>query len=77
MFLKASFIVTSSCFVFVLWQSFKCISKYMKMPKGTDLEIVGTADVLFPAITLCGHYGIGRSGIRSYNETKLQQCGIR
>ena len=49
----------------------------MKMPKGTDLEIVGTTDVPFPAITLCGHYGIGRGGIRSYNETKLQQCGIR
>ena len=77
MFSKASFIVTFSCFVFVLWQSFQCFSKYMKMPKGTALEIVSTADVPFPAITLCGYFRKGRGEIRSYNETNLQQCGIR
>ena len=66
---KISFAVTLTCFVFVSWQSIQCLRKYREKYQGTRLNLVNTANLPFPAITIC-------DGYTRYNKTKLLQCGI-
>ena len=67
---KISFAVTLTCFVFVSWQSIQCLSKYRGMSQGTRLNLINTANLPFPAITIC-------DGYTRYNKTRLLQCGMK
>ena len=64
-----SILITFSSFVFVMWQTFRCITKYVQNPQGTTLSIENTARLPFPAITVCANPG--------YIENELAKCGSR
>ena len=66
-----SFSITFVCFVFVNWQSMKCLSRFTQKLEGTSLSIENTADLPFPAITICGGSGYG------YNLNELKKCSNR
>ena len=67
-----SFLITLSCIAFVMWQTTKCINRYIQKPQGTTLSIVSTARLPFPAITICGDY----NGYQ-YNKKNFENCGYR
>ena len=70
---------------YVIWQTIKCMTKYIEKPKGTEISMKETANLSFPAITVCGSFGkdmklFGLDGglDTGLNETYLQNvCGIR
>ena len=66
-----TFLISFACFVFVIWQSIKCLSRFTQKPQGTSLSIENTADLPFPAITICGGSGYG------YNLNELKKCSNR
>ena len=55
------------------------MTKYIENPKGTEISMKKSANVSFPAITVCGSYGKDDEGDdMGFNETYLQNvCGIR
>ena len=58
---------------FTIWQSSLCIIKYLEKPQGTKLSLQTTAQLPFPAITVCNF-----DPDYQYNSTILEkQCGIR
>ena len=70
----SSYSVTIICFVFVTWQSFKCITKYLNAPKGTQSSLQNIAAThTFPAITICKHEAF----YEPYNSDQLKKCGLR
>ena len=54
-----------------MWQSIKCLSRFTHKPQGTSLSIENSADIPFPAITVCGGSGYG------YNLNELKKCSKR
>ena len=82
-FISLSYWINGFCLGFVIWQTIKCMTKYIEKPKGTEISMEESADLLFPAITVCGSFGKtvygGNSGLgEGFNETYLQNvCGIR
>ena len=69
-----SYWVNGFCLAFVIWQTFNCMTKYIEKPKGTEMSMKQSANVSFPAITVCGLYTPGGE----INETYLQNvCGMR
>ena len=82
-FLSFSNWVNGFCLAFVIWQTTKCMTKYIERPKGTEISMKQSADVPFPAITVCGSFGKDGSGNYwgghwGFNFTYLQNvCGIR
>ena len=68
-----SFSITFVCFVFVIWQSTKCLSRFTQKPQGTSFSIENTADLPFPipAITICGGSGYG------YKVNEVKKCSKR
>ena len=61
------------CLAFTIWQSSLCIIKYLEKPQGTKLSLQTTAQLPFPAITVCNF-----DPDYQYNSTILEkQCGIR
>ena len=66
-----TFLISFACFVFVMWQSIKCLSRFTHKPQGTSLSIENSADIPFPAITVCGGSGYG------YNLNELKKCSNR
>ena len=71
LFSLISFLISFACFVFVIWQSIKCLNRFTQKPQGTSLSIENTADLPFPAITICGGSGYG------YNLNELKKCSKR
>ena len=69
----SSYSVTIGCFVFVSWQSFNCIKKYIDAPQGTQMSLQYTAKHQFPAITLCQD----PKYVQVFNSQQLHNCGIR
>ena len=68
-----SFAISMVCLAFVVWQSSHCIIKYLEKPQGTKLSLQTTAQLPFPAITVCNF-----DPNYQYNSTILEkQCGIR
>ena len=63
-----SVLISFACFVFVIWQSIKCLSRFTQKPRGTSTTIENTANLPFPAITICGGSGTG------YNLNELKKC---
>ena len=62
-----------ACLAFVVWQSSHCIIKYLEKPQGTKLSLQTTAQLPFPAITVCNF-----DPDYKYNSIILEkQCGIR
>ena len=78
-FLSFSNWINGFCLAFVIWQTIKCMTKYIENPKGTEISMKKSANVSFPAITVCGLFGKAEDGLDiRFNETYLQNvCGIR
>jgi hypothetical protein len=70
------FAILTACLLFVTWQSWKCLDKYIQDPHGTKLEVVYTAGQNFPAVTVCGQPNKRMTNLL-YNETNLKLCGIK
>ena len=62
-----TFAVSFSSFIFVIWQITNCFARYVQKPEGTKQSIENTADLPFPAITIC------KDPI--YNQEELKKCG--
>ena len=80
LFISLSYWMNGFCLGFVIWQTIKCMTKYVEKPKGTEISMKQSANVPFPAITVCGIFGKDEiSGLdMKFNETYLQNvCGIR
>ena len=78
-FTSLSYWINGLCLAFVIWQTIKCMTKYIEKPKGTEISMKQSADVPFPVITVCGQYGAtnGHYG-DGINKSYLQNvCGIR
>ena len=71
--------INGLCLCFVIWHTFKCTTKYIEKPKGTEISMKESANLSFPAITVCGSFGKDEEGFdMGFNETYLQNvCGIR
>ena len=66
--ISLSFWLNGFCLGFVVWQTIKCMTKFIGEPKGTEISMKQSTDLPFPAITVCGNIKF----------TYLQNvCGIR
>ena len=64
-----TFTVSFLSFVFVMWQITNCFVQYIQKPEGTKLSIENTADLPFPAITICK--------FPSHDIEDLKKCGLK
>ena len=64
-----TFAVSFSSLVFVMWQIANCFVQYIQKPEGTKLSIENTADLPFPAITICK--------FPSHDIEDLKKCGLK
>ena len=64
-----TFAVSFASFTFVMWQIANCFAHYIQKPEGTKLSIENTANLPFPAITICKD--------QLYNEEELKKCGLK
>ena len=64
-----TFTVSFLSFVFVMRQITNCFVQYIQKPEGTKLSIENTADLPFPAITICNY--------PRYNLEELKKCGLK
>ena len=71
--------INGVCMGFVIWQTIKCMIKFIEKSKGTEVSMKKSANLSFPAITVCGLFGKDVNGDdMGLNETYLQNvCGIR
>ena len=54
--------INGICLAFVLWQSIKCMTRYIQKPKGTTVSMAKSSQVMpFPAITVCGTFELDNS----------------
>ena len=74
-----SYWINGSCLGFVIWQTIQCMTKYIQKPQGTTVSMKKSANLSFPAISVCGSFGKRWNGKdMGLNETYLQNvCGIR
>ena len=74
-----SYLITGSCLGLVIWQTIQCMTKYIQKSQGTTVSMKKSANLSFPAITICGSFGKDTDGNdMGLNETYLQNvCGIR
>ena len=69
--------VNGSCLGFVIWQVITCFKTYNDKPIGTLMQLEKSADITFPAITVCPKFGLGER-LHTKNATHLENiCGIR
>ena len=66
-----TFTVSFLSFVFVMWQITNCFAQYIQKPEGTKQSIENTADLPFPAITIC------KAAPALYNLEELKKCGLK
>ena len=79
-FISLSYLFNGFCLGFVIWQTIKCLTKYIERPRGTAISMKKSTDLAFPAISVCGSFGRASAyGLDlGFNETYLQNvCGIR
>ena len=71
--------INGICLGFVIWQTIKCMKKFIENPKGTEVSMKKSTNLPFPAITICGLFGRDVNGDdMGLNETYLQNvCGLR
>lgn len=48
-----SIIIEAGCLIFVIVQTYKCVSKFAKHPQGTDIRIVKGYNDTYPSVTIC------------------------
>ena len=69
------YLVFFTCFGIVTWQCWRCCTKFISKPQGTQLLIVNSAGNMFPSVTVCPsedkEYG------SPVNSTILSNCGIK
>ena len=69
------YLVFFTCFGIVSWQCWRCCTKFISKPQGTQLLIVNSAGNMFPSVTVCP------SEDKEYespvNSTILSNCGIK
>ena len=71
-FTSLSYWVNGFCLAFVIWQTIKCMTKYIENPKATEISMKKSANLPFPAITLCGSFGKTWYGIGGgFNSIRL------
>ena len=71
--LSLSYWINGFCLTFVIWQTTKCMTKYIEKPKGTEISMKQSANVSFPVITVCGLHEDGDGMNLTYLENV---CGI-
>ena len=70
--------INVSCLSFAIWQTIQCLTKYVQKPQGTTVSMKKSANLSFPAISVCGSFGKFYGQDIGFNETYLQNvCGIR
>ena len=79
-FATLKFSVHGLCIAFVIWQTIKCMTKFLRHPQGTTISMENSSNVSFPAISVCGVFG--KDNVTGYayqfNKTHLEKvCGIR
>ena len=71
------YFVNGSCLAFVIWKTVQCIKTYHEHPVGTRLSLEESANLPFPAITVCGMFGEEQQG-EPFNKSFLEKnCNIR
>ena len=68
-FAGVSHLITVACLIFVAFQTQKCIQKYLKNPKSTEVSIELASKHPYPDITLC------RSDFELYDKN-LENCNL-
>ena len=78
-FISLSYWFNGVCLGFVIWQTMKCMTRYIEKPKGTEISMKKSANLPFPDVTICGSFGKDEDGDEmGLNETYLQNvCGLR
>ena len=81
------YVINGMCLVFVTWQTIKFLTNYIDEPKGTTVSMKKTAQMAFPAITVCGSSTFSKTSTEEeyfeeeyfpFNHTYLNEtCGIR
>ena len=67
---SVSFLLNLGCLAFVIYQTTKCIQKFIRGPKSTDVSMQEASLYPYPAITMCY-----KDPGPIYNET-LQKCNL-
>ena len=75
------------CVAFVIWYTIRAVTRFTERPQGTVISMKNSADLPFPAITICpnfgkftkkSHFKYGRETNLVFNKTYLEKiCGIR
>ena len=74
------YLVFFTCFGIVTWQCWRCCTKFISKPQGTQLSIVNSAGNMFPSVTVCPYPEPTEDkeyGSPVYNLTILSDCGIQ
>lgn len=64
------------CLVFVGFQCYECIEKYVSYPQSTQLLIDSREGHLYPEFTLCVSMDVIKNG-SYYDQDELDDCGLR
>ena len=73
------YFVFFTCLGIVTWQCWRCCTKFISKPQGTQLSIVNSAGNMFPSVTVCPYPDPKEDkeyGSPVYNSTILSNCGI-
>ena len=70
-----NWIIIISCILFVGYQTYSCLYKYIEEPQGTKLSIEFSGHHTFPEITICPHHEYSFDS--AFNKTFLDECGIK
>ena len=70
------FILFLACLLFTLYQSYMCLVKYQRYPKGTSMKLLphGKVGNNFPAITFCSRTDNDMELYLGFNQTELKEC---
>ena len=68
-----SFLLTITCWAYVLYQTDKCIKKYRKYPKSTDISIAKASKHDYPDLSFCdSDFSHFENGLNECNLTKTE-----
>ena len=67
------------CLGFVVWQTIKCTTKYLRKTQVTIVSLKDSVELPFPALTICGTFGKDYDNHEMrFNATYLQNvCDLR
>ena len=70
-FISLSYWMNGFCLGFVIWQTIKCMTKYIEKPKGTEISMKPSTNLSFPAISVCGKFG------KDNNHSPSYKCSLK